>query len=152
MVQVVDDQEGATGEVEYVELIIKGTPIVDSDADGLDDGWENTHFGDLTKTATDDPDKDGYHNSREQVMGTNPAQVDAPFTLYPDLSVWNGSLSRLSWPGSTNFTYSVKTAPDAAGPFTTLSNAPSTFPVAEMFVAHTNLNHRFYRIEATPVQ
>lgn len=150
--QVVDDQEQAVGEVTYAELIIKGTPIVDTDADGLDDGWENTHFGNLDESSTGDPDQDGYQNSREQVMGTAPNQIDTHFSLVPDLSVWNGNLSRLSWPGSSNFNYTVQAANSAAGPYTSHTNATSQFPVSELFLPYTNSSFHFYRIEATPLQ
>ena len=45
----------------------------DSDADGLDDAWETTHFGDLTsQDGTDDPDGDGYHNRDEEYFGMDP--------------------------------------------------------------------------------
>lgn len=150
--QVVDDQEQAVGEVTYAELIIKGTPIVDTDADGLDDGWENTHFGNLDESSTGDPDQDGYQNSREQVMGTLPNQIDTQFSLVPDFSVWNGNLSRVSWPGSSNFNYTVQAANSAAGPYTSLTNVTSQFPVSELFVPYTNSSFHFYRIEATPLQ
>jgi len=150
--QLVDDQEGFVGELEYAELIIKGTPITDSDADGLDDDWETTHFGNLNQSAQTDPDRDGYQNSREQVMGTNPSQIDAPFALKPELSVWNGNLSRLSWPGSAHFHYTVRAASSATGPYTTLTNVASQFPVSETFLSHTNSPFNFYRIESTPVQ
>lgn len=46
--------------------------ITDTDNDGMDDAWENTHFGDLSQTATGDFDNDGVNNLDEYVGGTNP--------------------------------------------------------------------------------
>ncbi len=47
-----------------------GSAIVDTDGDGIDDGWETTHFGNLTTaTATSDFDKDGYTDKQEYLNG-----------------------------------------------------------------------------------
>jgi len=88
-----------------VSLTLEGVPILDQDHDGLDDGWERTHFGFLTPSPQKDPDRDGYSNMREQLMGTDPKSAGPPFRL--DLSRWNQSLARLSWPSSSNFTYEI---------------------------------------------
>ena len=52
------------------------TPAVDSDTDGLDDGWEQLWFGDLDGVATDDPDGDGLDNAAEAAWSTNPVAAD----------------------------------------------------------------------------
>lgn len=44
----------------------------DSDADGLPDAWEDKHFGHLDYLGSDDPDKDGYSNTKEYQAGTDP--------------------------------------------------------------------------------
>jgi YD repeat-containing protein len=45
----------------------------DSDVDSLLDGWEFTHFGDITSyTGADDPDGDGITNVNEYLQGTDP--------------------------------------------------------------------------------
>ncbi|MBM3846926.1 MAG: hypothetical protein FJ405_11665, partial [Verrucomicrobia bacterium] len=49
---------------------------VDSDADGLPDPYERLAFGDLTQTATGDPDADGSNNAAEFANGTNPTFPD----------------------------------------------------------------------------
>ncbi|NCG17494.1 MAG: hypothetical protein GWP91_00575, partial [Rhodobacterales bacterium] len=49
---------------------------VDSDADGLADGWERLWFADLSGTATDDPDADGLDNAAEFAAHTNPSSAD----------------------------------------------------------------------------
>lgn len=53
-------------------LTVTSTPPVDSDGDGLPDGWEQTHFGGLSQTATGDPDSDGASNGDEYAAGTDP--------------------------------------------------------------------------------
>lgn len=47
------------------------TPL-DTDADGLPDAWEQTHFSSLSQTAGGDFDGDGYTNLQEYNAGTNP--------------------------------------------------------------------------------
>lgn len=51
--------------------------IIDSDLDGLDDGFEYWYFGDLTQTATDDFDNDGHSNLEEFNENTNPTIADS---------------------------------------------------------------------------
>jgi len=52
---------------------------VDTDADGLPDWWEIQYFGNLSQTASGDPDGDGLTNIQEFQQGRNPtksAQAD----------------------------------------------------------------------------
>jgi hypothetical protein len=47
--------------------------VSDTDADGLDDAWENFYFGNLTaQTGSGDPDADGASNEAEETAGSNP--------------------------------------------------------------------------------
>jgi hypothetical protein len=50
---------------------IFSTPL-DTDADGLPDEWERTHFNSLTQGPLDDPDGDGFNNLAEHDAGTAP--------------------------------------------------------------------------------
>jgi hypothetical protein len=51
---------------------------VDTDADGLPDGWEQAYLFGLQSPADGDPDGDGLKNSDEYRLGTHPMKVDAP--------------------------------------------------------------------------
>ncbi len=44
----------------------------DTDADGLPDTWERSHFGNLNQEAQGDPDGDGFTNLDEWRRGTDP--------------------------------------------------------------------------------
>lgn len=58
---------------------------VDGDQDGLLDSWELLHFGNLSQTASGDPDGDTVSNAHEQDAGTNPnANLDANSDGLPD--------------------------------------------------------------------
>lgn len=51
-------------------ILVSG--VTDTDADGLPDAWETTHFGNLSQSAAGDPDGDGLNNLAEYHVGTNP--------------------------------------------------------------------------------
>ena len=49
--------------------------MADSDGDGMNDSWEQTHFGGLGQTADGDYDQDGDTNLTEFEEGTLPASI-----------------------------------------------------------------------------
>lgn len=53
-----------------------GGNTTDSDDDGLPDGYEREHFGDLNQTGAGDPDSDGLNNTEERQLGTDPRKAD----------------------------------------------------------------------------
>jgi len=65
---------------------------VDSDANGLPDGWELKWFGALGQNASDDPDSDGLSNLREYQLGFEPTRADSDgngvVDCYESESVW----------------------------------------------------------------
>ena len=50
---------------------------VDSDGDGLGDGWEMEYFGDLGQGAAGDSDSDGFLNITEYRNGSDPTATEA---------------------------------------------------------------------------
>ncbi|MBI3877515.1 MAG: proprotein convertase P-domain-containing protein, partial [Verrucomicrobia bacterium] len=149
-VAVSDEEAGLTGNVLEVDLTVLGVPIIDTDNDGLDDNWERANFGSLAQGPKDDPDRDGYSNMREQLMGTNPNAVDAPFQLAAEVSFWDERLARVSWPASTNFTYTVTMGTNVGTTFNALSNLAGRFPELELFTPYTNIANQFFGIRAAP--
>ena len=128
-----------------VTLILTGVEIVDADHDGLDDRWEQAHFGSLAQGPQDDPDQDGYSNVREQVMGTDPNRVGAELRL--DLSVWNGTLARLAWPGLDDKRYEIWGGTNVAK-LKLLTTVPGRFPETEWFTPYATALPRFFRVRA----
>jgi subtilisin family serine protease/subtilisin-like proprotein convertase family protein len=143
-VTVSDQGTGLSGNVLGVSLIVSGVAITDSDHDGLDDNWELAHFGTLAYGPKDDPDHDGYNNAFEQVLHSNPLAPDVPFDV--NLSLWNSSLARLSWPGSTNYTYQLFGGTNAAS-LTLITNVPGTFPETVAFVPYAGRPPQFFRVQ-----
>jgi len=59
-----------------------GASFIDTDTDGLDDAWETTHFGDLTRDGSGDFDLDGFTDLEEFTADTNPNDdTDMPTSL-----------------------------------------------------------------------
>ena len=63
---------------------------VDTDSDNLSDFWETQYFGDLTPTAADDSDGDGFTNIEEFQNGTSPLLGD-PLPPIVGLSATSGN-------------------------------------------------------------
>ncbi|MFN7139610.1 MAG: proprotein convertase P-domain-containing protein, partial [Limisphaerales bacterium] len=145
-VAITDEFPEAVGSVLELELIIRGTAIVDSDRDGLDDTWELAHFGSLSANPQEDPDKDGYHNAREQILGTSPTTPNFPIVI--DLSRLNTPYFRASWPGSEQFNYQVWSGANV-GNLTLAATIPGRFPETEWIAPASNAR-RFVRVVAIP--
>ncbi len=140
---VTDENPNATGSLFAAALVLHGVPIIDTDGDGLDDGWEMQWFGNLNQTGLGDPDGDGENNLIEQVRQTDPTKVNRPWKL--DLSQWTPTIGRLSWPGNGRSNVLVDVSGNLPG-FTNLTNRPSRFPNNELFVPLTNSPGQFFRL------
>jgi subtilisin-like proprotein convertase family protein len=143
---VTDENDRGQGAITSAALLITGVPITDSDHDGLDDDWETQHLKTLAFSATDDPDRDGTSNAREQVLGTNPNLSDRPLEL--DLSVWDDRLMRLSWPSDTHTVYRIQIGAESIRPLTLATNLAGQPNQTEWFLPYTNLLHQFFSIQA----
>jgi len=84
-------------------LASSSSPIVDSDADGMDDNWELANFGNppLAETAAGDFDKDGTSNIAEYLLGLNPVSGSSLFAA----TLGGGTLS---WQASNGLIFTVQ--------------------------------------------
>ncbi len=139
-----DQQPGHTGQIRSVGLTLYGTPIMDSDGDGLDDNWEQAHFHSLSQGPKDDPDKDGTSNMREQLLGTDPLKPDT--TLELSLAAFDNDTARLSWPGRNGVKYEVWTSPSIDQPLTKLTQVTGAFPYTEWVSPWNNAAERIYQV------
>ncbi len=136
----------ATGSVTYMQLLVDGVALVDSDHDGLDDGWETRGLGSLSYGPEDDPDGDGFSNAREQILATNPATSDAAFKL--DLGALKTGYWRLSWPAAEGAAYTVFSRPSLSLSWAALTNLAGRFPISE-FVVKPSAAAGFYTVRQT---
>ena len=70
-------------------MILGSAFAVDTDADGLDDQWEMSQFGDLNQDGTGDSDGDGYSNEQEETFGLD-ANVAGGVPGYLLHEMWTG--------------------------------------------------------------
>ncbi len=142
-----DEAAGGIGSVQSATLEILGVPIKDSDHDGLDDDWEIAHFGTLKYTARDDPDRDGYSNALEQILGTDPAANETKFAL--TFSLWNDSAVRLSWPSRSGVLYQVLDGTNVTSPLSVLDEVTGGFPQTQSFRPRDG-QFRFFLVREKP--
>jgi Tol biopolymer transport system component len=122
------------------------TPV-DSDADRLEDSWEQTWFDNLTQSDTDDPDLDTIANYAEYVAGTDPTDPASQFRVgiaeAADLTI------TLSWPAIAGRGYLVEHQDDLPG--AAWQTAPVLISIRAAQARATGLpappgQRRFYRV------
>ena len=146
-VEISDEQPLDSGTVTELELVLRGVAIADTDGDALDDSWELAQFGNLDQGPRDDPDADGYSNALEQVLATSATLSDPAFLV--DLSIWNETHARLSWPGIHGNSYQILGIPDPTALPDLSLTIPGRFPVTEWFVPLTSARQQFFRVRTT---
>jgi autotransporter-associated beta strand protein len=83
-----------------VDLVIN-----DSDEDGLPDTWENTHFGNLSKTALQDSDGDGTSNLAEYRLNLLPNNGSQFFKAS---IIRNPNSYTITWPSAAGVVFTVQ--------------------------------------------
>lgn len=87
---------GAEEEKDEASKIGSVAQAIDTDSDGMDDAWETTHFGNLSRTGSADYDSDGMTDLEEYTYGFDPTVGDgfddADGDRYPNVyELRNGS-------------------------------------------------------------
>lgn len=86
-----------------VRLVSSG----DSDADGLPDGWEQVHFGSLSRDGTGDFDQDGASDAFELLAGTAPNNLNSFLRIQPDPTVSAGGVA-IEWEANPGRSYRLQ--------------------------------------------
>ena len=145
-IAVTDMAESFTGVLSSIELTVRGTALNDKDNDGLDDEWEQANFGSLDEGRLDDPDRDGWPNSREQAMHTNPALFDREFDVRLR-SLADGRL-RFRWPAWHGFRFHVQSAAAVDGVWTDRALVEPGQYESEWVAEPQSVSDRFFRVKA----
>ena len=145
-VAVTDMAESFTGVLSSIDLTVRGTVLTDADNDGLDDEWEQASFGSLDEDRLGDPDRDGWPNSREQAMHTNPALFDREFDVRLR-SLVDGRL-RFSWPAWHGFRFHVQSAAAVDGVWTDRALIEPGQYESEWVAEPQSGSDRFFRVKA----
>src|SRR6185503_13924585 len=123
----------------------------DTDRDGLDDDWEVTYFGDLSRDGSGDFDRDG-HSDRQEFLGlTDPTNSESVLRVFKLASVQAGSATIL-WRAAPGRTYLVQYKDDLGAGWAALSGevtaTSTTATKVDTTVAASKV--RFYRVILTP--
>ncbi len=141
---------GSVSIAPYSALILSRSalPALDSDGDGLSNGWEQANFGDpVSAVATDDDDHDGASNLQEQAAGTDPKSAASVLRFTSIQSV--GSNLTLNWQGGTSARQVIQQSTTPNGPWTSLlTNLPPTLVSNSLIIPSTG--SRFFRIQVGP--
>ena len=112
----------------YSTLVLsrQAHPSLDSDKDGLLNGWEQQYFGDpMAANPAGDNDNDGANNLTEQGADTHPTQGTSVLKLL-NASVAGGQVT-LTWQGGVSAKQFVQTAASPTGGWSDIhTNLPPT--------------------------
>lgn len=133
-------------------LILTTEIQADTDADGMPDVWEQTHFSDPTNAvASADADGDGQSNLHEYLAGTDPLNPISVLTINGN-STPQGFV--LTWPSVPGKTYQVQFCDLLGGLWNDLPSARYTAGAGQTSLTHTDSTAgvpcRFYRIQVLP--
>ena len=140
----------AIGPYSVLVLSRQALPSLDSDGDGLRNGWEQTYFGSpLAGVATTDSDSDGANNLHEQAADTNPTAV-ASALRFTNIQRTGANVS-LQWTGGQAVRQLIQQASSLGGPWTAIftNNAPTAI-TNSLTVSNVVSSPRYYRVQIAP--
>ena len=136
----------------YSVIILSRTalPNLDSDGDGLLNGWEQLYFGDpISAVATADNDSDGANNLQEQAAGTNPKDADSVLK-FTDIQATGGNLT-LSWKGGQSVRQIIQQSGSLGETWVPVhTNPPPTAISNSITIPMAVSASRFFRIQVAP--
>lgn len=148
----VSGSSGAIAIGPYSTLVLsrQALPNLDSDGDGLLNGWEQAFFGSpLAGIATADGDNDGANNLQEQAANTNP-NLDASVLKFINMQ-HTGANVALQWTGGQTVRQIVQQAASLSGPWTPIyTNQAPTAITNSLTVSNLVSAPRYFRIQIAP--
>ena len=95
------------GNVGWSPAFTVRVPMIDTDADGMDDQWERDQFGNLMRNGTGDFDQDGQSDRQEFLASTFPTNPASVFKV-TDVSRTPGGAVSLRWNSVAGRRYRVQ--------------------------------------------
>lgn len=140
----------AIGPYSVLVLSRQALPDLDSDGDGLLNGWEQRYFGDpLSAVASADPDLDGMNNLQEQATGTDPTSAASVLKLTAIRAGGTGLI--LTWIGGRSARQILQQTTNLGGDWSPIyTNPPPTAVTNSIPIPRPNSSPRFYRIQVAP--
>ena len=140
----------AIGPYSVLVLSRQALPGLDSDGDGLLNGWEQTYFGSpVAGVATSDSDGDGANNLHEQAANTAPNSA-ASILKFTNIQ-HTGANVALQWTGGQSVKQLIQHATTLSGPWTAIfTNYPPTAITNSLIVSNVVSSPRYYRVQIAP--
>ena len=149
--QVVGGNAGITlGRYSVQVLSRQAAPNLDSDGDGLLNGWEQANFGSPTGVSpTADPDGDGMNNLQEQAAGTDPNNANSVLKVL-SAKPSGGNLA-LTWQGGQTVRQVILQSTNVTGPWKAIyTNQPPTAVTNSLNISTPGGNANYFRIQIAP--
>lgn len=133
---------------DVIQVALPTSVFRDSDNDGMDDTWETTHFGNLTRNGLADSDGDGMKDLWEFQTCTNPTNANSAF----EATITAGAAPTIIWPTMAWRSYQVEKRDDLVGTsWQPLTNHPVLTGADGVATdSSPNPNLRFYRVRLNP--
>lgn len=135
------------GRMERLDLTVV-LEATDSDRDGMDDDWERTFFGNLSRDGIGDADGDGVIDVDEFQAGTNPKDQDSVFKFIEVNSEADGKVM-VRWSSTEGRRYTLERSPDLRSGFAPLQSGIVATPPANSRTDESvnSGNPVFYRLK-----
>lgn len=123
---------------------------LDSDGDGLLNGWEQANFGDpVSANPTDDSDGDGANNLQEQAAGTDPNNANSVLK-FMSAQVAGGNL-KLTWQGGQTAKQIIQQSTNLGATWSAIyTNLPPTAITNSISIPASAAGGRYFRIQIAP--
>lgn len=133
---------------DVIQVALPTSVFRDSDNDGMDDTWETTYFGNLTRTGLADSDGDGMKDLWEFQTLTNPTNANSAF----EASLSPGAAPTITWLAMAWRSYQVEKRDNVVGAvWQSLPNRPDLSGTNGAVVdTAPNPLQRFYRVRLNP--
>jgi Tol biopolymer transport system component len=127
------------------DIFVATLAMPDSDSDGMDDDFEVTYFGDLSRNGAGDFDGDGHSDHQEFLAGTDPTGNGSILRVI-SISTSGTNTRQLVWSAVAGRTYAVQYRDSLEGAWSTLAGTVrATSPTASRLDT-TAASGRFYRV------
>ena len=121
---------------------------LDSDADGMPDGWEATNFWDLIASdGTNDYDGDSLNDLGEFIAGTRPADTSSFFAA--EIRSAAGATCAISWPARSGNTYYLTSTTNLLAGRWLTNHAASGIDGAQAYTDSPPVGSVMYRVRVT---
>jgi len=127
------------------DVFVVTLSLPDSDADGMDDDFEVSYFGNLERDGAGDMDNDGHTDRDEFLAGTNPTD-NASILRVVSISAPGSTARQLVWSSTPGRTYVVQFKDSLNENWVTLPGSVRANASTATASDDTSHPHRLYRV------